>query len=49
MPSPNQANNEMDHIFFNLFELDSEEEKYWNEENLITMSVLSGMDSKHGT
>ena len=36
----------MDHIFFNLFALDPEEEEDSNEEELIFMSVLSYVASK---
>ena len=34
----------MDHLFFNLFELDTE-----NEEDSIFMGVLNDIDSKHRT
>ena len=42
MPSPNQLEEEKDHIFFNLFELDPEDE-----EGSISMNVLSDIVSKH--
>ena len=45
MPSPNQTKKEIDHMFFNLFELDLEDEEDSNEELLIFMSVLSDIDS----
>ena len=44
MTSPNQ----MDHIFFNIFELNPEDEEDSNEEDLIFMSFLSDISSKHG-
>ena len=44
MPSPNQKEKEIDHIFFNLFELDLE-----YEEDSIFMIVLNDIASKHGT
>ena len=49
MPSTDQTKKELDHIFFNLFELDQEDEEDWNEENLVFMSVLSDIASKHRT
>ena len=49
MPSPDQRNKELDHIFFNLFELDPLDEVDWNENHLIFMDVLSEMALKHGT
>ena len=49
MPEPNQMEKEMDHIFFSLFETDLEDEKDSNEEDLTLMSILSEIDSKHGT
>ena len=48
MPSPNQTENEMDHIFIKLFELDLEDEKDSNEEDSIFMTVLNDIASKHG-
>ena len=44
MPSPNKIENEIDHMFFKLFELDPEDEEDSNEEDLIFMSVLSDID-----
>ena len=35
-------------MFFNLFELDPEEEEYSKEKHLIVVSVLSDVGSKHG-
>ena len=48
MPSLNQIEKEMDHVFFNIFELNLEDEEYSNEEGLIFMSVLSDIALKHG-
>ena len=44
MPYPNQIEKEIDHMFFNLLELNPEDE-----EGLIFMSVLSVIASKYGT
>ena len=39
----------MDHVFFNLFELNPEDEEDSNKEDSIFSSVLSDIVSKHGT
>ena len=47
MPSSDQTKKELDHVFFNLFELDPLDEEDWNEEHLIFIKILSDMVSKH--
>ena len=42
MPSSNQTEKEMSHLFFNIFELDPKDEK-----ESIFMSILSDLASKH--
>ena len=44
MPSPNQKEKDMDHVFFNIFDLCLE-----NEVDSIFMGVLNDIDSNHGT
>ena len=44
MPSPNQVEKEMNHLFLNFLELDPEDEEW-----PIFMSVLRDIASKHGT
>ena len=49
MPSTNKTKKELDHIFFNLFELYRKYEEDWSEEHLVFMSILSHIASKYGT
>ena len=48
MPLPNKTEKEMDHIFFNLFKLDPEDEEDSNEEDSSFMSILNDTSPKYG-
>ena len=49
MPFPDQTKKELDHIFFNLFELCPWDEECWNEDHFIFISFLSDVAWKYGT